>query len=397
MIELTSYIEIPKFYRQKIAKFKKKIENKEFGFVELLNQNLKPILDFVKKNQEKFENILVLGIGGSALGEKALIQALKTPYWNFLDKKGRKGYPKIFFLDTTDPDQIFHLAKLLDLRKTLLIVISKSGKTAEPISLFLHFSKLCKKNIIIITGPNRNPLKEISEKENFQTFYIPENVSGRFSIFSPVGLLPAALVGINIKKIIEGAKKTKIKQAIELAEAQFFLDAKKNKNITVILPYSERLEKFADWYTQLLAESIGKKAKIGPTPLKATGPRDQHSLLQLFMDGPNNKFFIFIENKKFKHKIKIPAIYKNKQINYLHNKTFNLLISAQLQGTREALMKRDRPCITLTLNEINEEVIGQLFYLFELQVALLGEFYGVNAFNQPGVELGKKLTKKYLQ
>lgn len=367
--------------------FSKKVTNKDFAFVKILDQDLKPILNFTKKQKNKFENILVLGIGGSALGGKALIQALKTPYWNLLD-----NYPKIFFLDTTDPDQIFHLEKLLDLKKTLLIVISKSGSTAESISLFLHFAKLCKENIVIITDPKKGFLKKISEKEKFQTFHIPENLGGRFSVLSPVGLLPAALVGIDIKKLIQGAKKAKIAQAIDLALLQF----SQKKDTTVIFPYSYRLENFADWYTQLLAESTGKTAKIGPTPLKATGPRDQHSLLQLFMEGPNNKFFIFIENKKFKHRMKIPPTYKDKQTNYLHNKTFNELISAQLKGTQKALIQKNRPCITITLPEISEETIGELLYLFELQVALLGDLYKVNAFNQPGVELGKKLTRKYL-
>ncbi|MFA6550741.1 MAG: glucose-6-phosphate isomerase, partial [Candidatus Gracilibacteria bacterium] len=210
---------------------------------------------------------------------------------------------------------------------------------------------------------------------------------------------------IDINKILKGAisaknifeKTPNTHPASILAEMQFKTYTKQKKPITVIFPYSKKLNSFADWYIQLLSESIGKNEKIGPTPLKAIGVTDQHSQLQLFMDGPNNKFIIFIEIENFENKIKISGeSLKNSTLSYLQNVEMGQLLNAEKRAIEEAFNKKGRPSITLKLNKLNEENIGSLIYIFELQVALLGEIFNVNAFDQPGVELGKKLTKKYL-
>lgn len=388
----------------------KNVHNKrlELEWMDLPYQTkvIKAILDSKKKQQKKWENIVVLGIGGSSLGGIALMQALKGPYYN-LDHK-----PRLFFADNIDPDQINWLMKL-NLRKTLIIVISKSGGTAETMSQFLIFKKLLKdklkknykKHLITITDEQHGLLREITNNEKLESFIVPPGVGGRFSVLSAVGLLPASLIGINIKKLCQGAKKMdilcqkedlKTNPALKLAMAQYLFDREKKKNMTVLMPYSTNLERFSDWYRQLLAESIGKNEKTGPTPIKALGVTDQHSQIQLYNEGPNNKLIIFIEVENFESQVYIPRT-NLEALNYMSGKTLNQLIKSELTGTKYSLTKENRPNQTIVLNSIDEEAIGGLLYLFEVQVALLGELYRVDAFNQPGVEAGKIMAKKILK
>jgi glucose-6-phosphate isomerase len=371
-----------------------------YAFVDLPDD--KTTLDEVKKfaaeQKNKWENIVVLGIGGSALGGIALKEALLNPY-------DTKRKPRLFFLDNIDPDATSDLFSSINLKKTLVIVISKSGGTIEPMALFgLIKARVPKKNLVFITGPKENSLREMGGHENIRMFEIPQKIEGRYSVLTNVGLIPAALAGIKVDALLRGAKKMRdlIKKsapsknpALILASLQYLLDQKKGKPITVMMPYSSKLSSFSDWYRQLLAESIGKNSKAGPTPINALGTADQHSQLQLYSAGPNNKFFIFLRVLNFKNTLKLSANLP-KKLGFLNKKSLNQIIDAACNGTTQSLAQNKRPSITLSLPKVDEETLGALFMLFEFQVALLGLMYKVNAFNQPGVEKGKRITKQIL-
>lgn len=378
----------------------------ELGFFDLqINNELKKEIEgFVKKAKNKYENVVVLGIGGSSLGVQALFSALLPNNWNNREKKERKGLPRMFFIDHMDSEYIDEIFATLNPKKTLLIVVSKSGSTIEPMAIFFAvMKKFPTENIVTITDPKNSLLKEISDKMKLTTFPIPKNIGGRYSALTAVGLLPMALLGIDIDKFMEGIKEAekmwhneKKNPARDLAVAQYLLDKNQGKNITVFFPYSKKLEKLAEWYIQLLAESIGKNETTGPTPIKAVGPTDQHAQVQLFMEGPNNKLHIFVEVEEMASKLKVPQHKLLGHLDYLADRTIHEILQAEREATTEAFTQMKRPNTTISLSQLNEKTLASLIYTLQAQVALLGELYEVNAFNQPGVELGKKLTKKYL-
>ncbi len=360
------------------------------------------------KGQKKhhWENIVLLGIGGSALGSIALREALNGIYRNPANK------PHFFVLDNIDPDHVSNLFSVIRLQKTLFVVISKSGGTVEPMALYgLCREKLAAKKIrnirkhfVFITGPGENPLRAIGEKEKIDCFSIPPKVGGRYSVLSSVGLLPAVLMGIDADALLKGARKIREmvrktrpekNPALILACLQYLLDKKKKKMISVMMPYSNRLFRFGDWYRQLTAESLGKKRSVGPTPVNALGTTDQHSQLQLYNNGPNNKWFIFLRLLKYNNEPKL-GDHLPEKLGFLNSKKLNEVIEAAFQGTVGSLTKNRRPNVTIELPKANAESLGMLFMLFEIQVALLGLMYKVDAFDQPGVEASKKITKKLL-
>lgn len=363
----------------------------------------------------KFENILVLGIGGSALGGICVTEALLKPYWNVLDKESRNGMPRIFFLDNIDPDQMNGLLAALDLKKTLVNVITKSGNTAETMSAFMIVkSKLekelgasYKNNIVATTDENKGILRQIASEEGFKTFVVPDDVGGRFSIFSAVGLLPFALVGINIAELLKGVremdaelKKTNIDENIAAQNALVhYLMDKKGKNLSVMMPYSSRLKYVSDWYVQLWAESLGKEVDLdgktvhtGPTPVKSLGATDQHSQVQLYNEGPNDKLINFVRVGEFDTKLEIPNVYSDSELGYLCGRTVNELMNAEADSTRVAVTDYNRPNVTITIPQVNEYYLGQLLYMLEVQTAIAGALYNINTFNQPGVEQAKNYT-----
>jgi len=372
------------------------------------DQNLlRKIKKFVSDQQKhKWDNIVVLGIGGSALGGIALKDALLGTY-HYLQKK-----PHLFFVDNIDPNFVAELLSVIQLEKSLFIVISKSGGTTEPMALYsLIREKLLKKKIknpqkhfVFVTDPKKGLLRPLGKKGNIPMFDIPQKVGGRFSVLSSVGLIPAALAGIDVTALLRGAKKMRelIKKsksgdnpALILAALQFLLDRKKGKIMTVMMPYSNPLFRVSDWYRQLLSESIGKNSRTGPTPINALGTTDQHSQLQLYNEGPNNKWFIFLHVLKHTDPLKL-GDHLPKKLDFLNGKKLSEVIDAAYHGTAESLAKNKRPNITLHIPKINAEIMGALFMLFEFQIALLGLMYKVDAFNQPGVEQSKLITKKIL-
>ncbi|MCS7151475.1 MAG: glucose-6-phosphate isomerase [Endomicrobia bacterium] len=415
-------------YQKKFVEFhnnlNQKIKDKSgmLGWATLPYENFEvdKILKMVRQVKNKFDTLLVLGIGGSALGNIALQTALRDKFWNSMTKQQRKGYLKLYVFDNVDPDTAKSLLHHIDIKKTLINVISKAGDTAETLATFFIFynelvkkvGKLrAKKHIIITTGPKTGFLRELVNKGYSQyDFTIPENVGGRFSVLSPVGLVSAALTGINIKKLLEGAKNIAelCKVGKDVDTKQMFgnpafmfalinyLLYQKGKHICVMLPYSDRLYGFADWFRQLWAESLGKEkdnngniVNVGPTPIKALGVTDQHSQLQLYREGPNNKLIVFLSVEKFSCEIKIP---KFAEEHYLCSHTLNELFKAEEKATIASLTQAKRPNMNIILPKIDEVSIGELIYMLELATAYAGELFNIDAFNQPGVVLGKNYT-----
>ena len=374
------------------------------------------VKEFASLVEGRFDNILVLGIGGSALGGLAVTEALLKPYWNLLTKEQRNNLPRIFFLDNIDPDSINGLLEILDLKKTLVNVITKSGDTAETMSQFMVIKDLMEKtigddyrrNIVATTDKKMGILRQLADQEGYKIFYVPDDIGGRFSVFSSVGLVPFALVGLDIDKILQGIKdidlelkNTDIHQNIAAQGAliQYLMDTKKGKDLSVMMPYSSRLKYISDWYVQLWAESLGKetnnngeKVNAGPTPIKALGATDQHSQIQLYNEGPNNKLITFIRVENFDSILEIPRIFEYTGIGYLGGKTINDLINAEADSTRVALADYSRPTMTIEIERIDEYNVAQLLYMLEVQTAIAGELYNINTFNQPGVEQAKNYT-----
>ncbi|MCF6157673.1 MAG: glucose-6-phosphate isomerase [wastewater metagenome] len=369
-------------------------------------------VDFIK---EKFKNLVVLGIGGSALGNIAIHTALNHSFHNLLTDRERNGFPRIFIHDNIDPDGFSHLLDIIKPHETLFNFTTKSGTTVETMSQFLILIRLLrnklgngyKDHIITITDSERGTLRAITEREGFQSFSIPAGVGGRYSVLTPVGLFSAAMSGVDIGALLDGAAWVdKACQSDNIWEnpalmgaALYFLShAGKNKNLLIMMSYSSALRGAADWFCQLWAESLGKKFSVskeiihtGSTPVKAIGVTDQHSQLQLYMEGPYDKVITFWKIERFINTV--PIINKEDAVEsgleYLQGHSLNDLIETEFEGTRLALTEQKRPNCTITLDELSAFTLGQLFYLFELQTAYAGKFYKVNTFDQPGVEAGK--------
>ena len=368
------------------------------------------VKEFASMVEGRFENVLVLGIGGSALGCMAITEAILKPYWNYLTPEQRNNLPRIFFLDNIDPDSISGLLDALDLKKTLVNVITKSGDTAETMSQFMILKDRMekelgddyRKNIIATTDKKMGILRQLADQEGYKIFYVPDDIGGRFSVFSSVGLVPFALVGLDIDKIINGIKDIDLELknidihqniAAQFALIHYLMDTKKGKNISVLMPYSSRLKYIPDWYVQLIAESLGKRVNkageevhTGLTPVKAIGATDQHTQLQLFNEGPNDKVITVVRVGEFDNSFVIPKIFEYTGIGYLGGKTINDLINAEADSTLISLADNKRPTLTLSIDKIDEYHIAQLLYMLEVQTAIAGELYNINAFNQPGVE-----------
>lgn len=381
----------------KIAGFLEEFQKRGQGF-QLIPKIKGPILavkELAEKLKGKYKDIVILGIGGSALGITCLMDALKGSFWNFA------GSPRVFVLDNLDT--IPELERTIDLEKTLFIVISKSGTTPETMAQFFYFrEKVSKEQFVFITDPQNGELRAIGKEYGIPMLDIPSNVGGRFSVLTPVGLFPAALLGVDIDTLLEGAESMAssfyqtefdFNLPFQFAAVQYLLEFKHGISMTVLMPYSTRLYSLADWYRQLLAESIGKEGK-GLTPLNALGVTDQHSQLQLWAEGPKDKLIAFLELEKEDSPV-IPRI-SRAALSYLGGHSFHELQNLEKLGTEQALSEYGRNNLTISVPEVNEFELGQLFMFMQCSIAFLGEYYRINAFDQPGVELSKKLTKQLL-
>jgi glucose-6-phosphate isomerase len=394
-------------------------ETGEMGFFELPDALtvVDEIERFANGVGQAFENVVVLGIGGSALGTVALKTALLKPYWNELDEEGRDFFPRLYVLDNPDPSTFGAFLDHIDLRSTLFNVVSKSGGTAETMSqLMIVRGRLeaelgdgYRGHLVFTTDPENGVLRRLSREESIAVLPVPANVGGRYSVLSAVGLFPAAMVGIPIRELLDGAREMVERcQNPRLAEnpaalfaaLQYLADTEKSAPIQVMMPYDDRLRDVADWFRQLWAESLGKRSNrageevhSGPTPVRALGATDQHSQVQLYVEGPFDKTITFLLELGRQEDLEIPRIYESVQeLGYLGGHTLGELLAVEKEATEAALTQRGRMNMSLEITDLNARSLGQLLMLLQIATVYAGGFYGVDPLDQPGVELGKHLT-----
>ena len=377
-------------------------EKESIGYYRLPFVDTTPFCNYAESVKQK--NVVVIGIGGSTLGTYAIYKFLKH---------SRNLEKKLFFLETTDPIDIQSKVQNIDLEDTLFIVISKSGTTIETVAIFKYINALIpctKENTVVVTECD-SKLYAFAQREEMQTFIIPKNVGGRFSVFSAVGLLPLAIVGIDIEALLRGAQKiyddffqqrsfyTRI-----LKKARFLVEYKYSFNINVVFSYSSRLEGFNKWYIQLWGESLGKidinATRQGLTPIGIIGPIDQHSFLQLIVEGRRDKTVTVIKIENFDSDLKIPDVKLAglEELDYLNGIAFSDLINKQADATIESITNlNDIPCDVITIDGVCEESIAALMYEYEILTSLCAKFMYINAYDQPGVEAGKSILKKRLK
>lgn len=372
----------------------------------------------VERCRGRFDNLVVLGIGGSALGNIALQSALNPPTYN-LDAM-RPG-PRMFVVDNVDPVAFGSvLAYCSDaahggLERTLFNVISKSGETAETAAQFMvvrdllkrRFGARSKDHVVAITDPAAGTMRAICDAEGYDTLPVPEGVGGRFSVLSPVGLFSAAMCGIDIDALLDGAAAMDAACSREaLADNPAAIIAhvlvtlgRRGKVNHVMMPYSNQLYFLADWFRQLWAESLGKQADLagrtvhaGFTPIKALGTTDQHSQVQLYREGPNDKVFCLVEVERFASDVAIPRGLGVEALGYLEGKSMTALLNAEKRATEFALVESQRPNFTLRAPLIDAFHVGQFICLWEMATAHAGLMLNIDAYNQPAVETGKVAT-----
>lgn len=382
-----------------LEKFAKKIEEKKYGFVDLdENNDIEKIKKFVEKQKQNFESVVVLWIWWSALWARAILTAIKGKYYNEQSKKKRWWNPKLYILDNIDPTEIKNLLDVISLKKTLFIVISKSGSTIETLSQYNFFrEKILAKNLnlkkhFVFVAWENTEFALNKEKEWFKVFTLPENVGWRFSVLSNVWLLPLAFAWIDIEKLLLWQKNYKeiffeksliTNLALHSALLQYNANVNLKKNITIFFPYSSNLKEFWAWYKQLFNESLGKNW-LWATLTTSVWSTDQHSDLQLYVEWPKDKFIIFLELEKFEKNYKIEKSKKMK---------FSDLMHIEKYGVEKSLTEREIPNYTIKIDKINEETLWELILLFEMQIAFLWEFFEIDAFNQPWVEFWKIIAK----
>lgn len=383
------------------------------------SEMLKRVQAAVKRRKPGCDALVVLGIGGSALGNIALQTALSHPYHNELPPGKRDG-PRLYVIDNVDPVQFRGLLDRIGpaLARTCINVISKSGETAETAAQFLIIRDLLERKLgprtlrdrlIVTTDARAGAMREIVDAEGYESLPVPEGVGGRFSVLSAVGLFSAAMCGIDIRSLLAGAAEmskrvadtnvSKNPAAMLALVLHLFYTA--GKRLHVMFPYSNQLRDFADWFRQLWAESLGKDkdldgrpVSIGPTPIRALGATDQHSQVQLFREGPNDKVFIFLQVEQFALDVKIPKAPKHwpETLAYLGGASLANLLNAEKCATQYALVASQRPCLTVRFPRINAHTIGQFIMLFEAATSIAGLLLNVNAYDQPAVQLGKDCT-----
>jgi glucose-6-phosphate isomerase len=397
----------------------KSLDSGQYGYADLPTHPTyaASVKALVEKHRATTTDLVVLGIGGSALGNIALQSALNPATYNLLSDAKRPG-PRLFVLDNVDPALVSETLKVAARRggKGLLVnVISKSGETAETASQFMVVRDLLKKklgddfakHIVATTDAEKGTLHSIAKADGYDMLEVPGNVGGRFSVLSPVGLFSAAMCGIDIDELLAGAEAMRERLFTEhcmgpgcLLAAVKYLMMKKGKPIHVMMPYTNRLYMMADWYRQLWAESLGKQFDrdgnevfAGATPVKALGTTDQHSQVQLYREGPNDKLTIFLEVKKHARDVRIPDDFADiPGLSYLRKAKLSKLLNAEKVATEYAMAKSQRPSLTITFPEITPHTVGQFIMLYEYTTSMVGELLNIDAYDQPAVELGKQAT-----
>jgi glucose-6-phosphate isomerase len=411
--------ELSSRFRDVQAEVRRRRAAGEYGFYKLVSQEVtvREIKTFAEGLGQAHDHVLVLGIGGSALGTKALLTALRRPAWNEWDDEGRDFFPRLTVLENVDPSSVNAALRRIDPRRALVNVISKSGGTAETMAQYLvvrawlddALGPAAYRHLVFTTDPERGALRELAGREGIATLSVPPDVGGRFSVLSPVGLLPAALVGIDVEALLAGAGR-----ALERAESDDLLqnpaalyaalhwaaDADLGARIHVLMPYSDRLREFAEWYRQLWAESLGKRTdrkgrvvNAGPTPVGAVGATDQHSQVQLFMEGPYDKVITFVALERIDEDVRIPPRPElPPDLAYLPGHNLGELLRAEYEATSSALAQMGRMSCTLRFPDLSARTLGEAIMFFQIATGYAGVWYGIDPFDQPGVELGKRLT-----
>jgi glucose-6-phosphate isomerase len=389
-----------------------------YGLLPAYKQIPRLVKRLVRKLKPKCENLVVLGIGGSALGNIALQTALNPYTWN-IDYNARRG-PRLFIFDNVDPAQFGSFLDYISTRlgRTIFNVISKSGQTAETAAQLMIIQKLLtakfgakrlREHIVATTDAKSGTLRKIADYYELPTLEVPEGVGGRFSVLSAVGLFSAAMTGVNIDLLLAGAADMfervtnpdfyKNPAAVNAAIQYHYYN--RGKKISVMMPYSYALKDFADWFRQLWAESLGKRYAldgkteifVGPTPVKALGVTDQHSQVQLYREGPNDKVFTLLEVENHGRKLKTgPAPKFAPELDYLARRDLGELFNAEKKATEYALCASNRPCLTVLFPKIDAYTIGQFIFLYEATTSYAGALFGINTYDQPAVELGKQAT-----
>lgn len=399
------------------AVFAESTEEHKAVFDILDNIDLATIKSLATKVRESCENFVVLGIGGSALGSLAIFDALVPTGHNFLNKSDRHA-PRFFVEDSIDPEAIVGLLQTIDLAETVFCVVSKSGKTVETMTQFLYVRDLCEQKLgaewvnhfVVLTDDNQNFLHNYALGNNLKMLTIPTKLGGRYSVLSAVGIFPAAVLGLDVDAMIGGAKAMlghcqngDIWQNAPLLSAMVnFLHYKNGKNMTVMIPYSETLNVFDDWFCQLWGESIGRDltrdgqklvgdARIGQTPIQVTGPSVQHSQFQLYLEGPDDKTFTFVGIKKFKNDLALPKMLNEifgKEV--ARNRTFGDLLNVERVSSESALRMFGKPNETILVERVDEEVLGKMFMFFVCKMLFTAEMLNITPFGQPAVESIKR-------
>jgi glucose-6-phosphate isomerase len=388
----------------------------ELGFLDLpaARESTAAIQEFAEGAGQAFSDIVVLGIGGSALGPIALRSALRSIRWNELGDEARDYFPRLHVLENVDPVTVAELLGRIEIGRTLFLVISKSGGTAETMAQYLvvrgrlveALGEDYRRHLVFITDPEKGSLRRIARAESIAALDIPSNVGGRFSVLSAVGLLPAALIGIDIAALMAGAadmaercaaRELRRNPAAMYAMLQWLGDSQHSLSTHVVMPYSDNLRDVGDWFVQLWAESLGKirqdGTSVGPTPIPAIGATDQHSQVQLFMEGPLDKTVTFIAVGGRAVDVKIPALHQDvPELAYLGGHTLGELLDVERQATAGALARRGRPNMTITLERLDPWHVGSLMMMLAVATVIAGALYEVNPLDQPGVELGKRYT-----
>jgi glucose-6-phosphate isomerase len=377
-------------------------EKDTIGYYNLPFQDTTNIKNYVSKIEKK--HIVIVGIGGSSLGTRAIYEFLLTS----------KSYTKqLHFLETTDPLDINHNLKQIDLTNSHFVIISKSGTTIETISLFKYLSSLIKiyKSNCTIISEDKSKLTIYAKKHNIKVFFLDENVGGRFSVFSVVGLVPLAMIGIDIDNLLNGCKKIYNSFFNQdeyydpiIQKARFLVENKNRFNINVLFSYSSSLDSFNKWYVQLWGESLGKfninNTRQSLTPIGLIGPVEQHSFLQLIIEGVRDKTITFIKIDDFKDTTIIPTNTLDgfDDLDYIDNLGFQDLINKQADATIQSVKEqKDIPCDVITIRAVDEYNIAKLMFIYQLLTSCVGKFVQINTYNQPGVESGKIILKDNLQ
>lgn len=397
----------PSIFEKGFKAVKDEAQSNQIGYYNLpiTSQSLVEEASILRsKIDEQIDTIAIIGIGGSSLGIKAIERLLRP---NAPESK------KIIYLENSDPVSIQHQMSEIDSERTIFIIVSKSGGTVETLSIFkcliVTFNLVVKdsKQILVISDED-SILSRFADENNLRRFVIPQNVGGRFSVLSAVGVVPLTLAGFDTKKLLSGAN-----SFLEsfwnrgedhlLQKSAYYVSNSNRFPINVLFAYSDMFEEFGKWMVQLWGESLGKRnrsgERVGLTPIALIGSVDQHSFLQLIIDGPLNKTVTFMHIAHSKEELMIPELslkYLEKS-DFLNNHSFNELINAQCMATMQSVIEDDVSVDEILWNQINEESVGMMVIYYELLTSVSGALLEVNTYDQPGVELGKKILASYFK